>query len=45
MIDVKGRKITTDASLRMTLFEYQYKVPITIARMNYKAKTFEEEEF
>ena len=45
VIDVKPRKITTDASLRMNLFEYKYQIPVTIAKYNYRTKMFEESEF
>ncbi|WP_429971299.1 DUF1064 domain-containing protein [Fructilactobacillus sp. Tb1] len=45
VIDVKPTKITTDASLRMTLFESIYHIPVTIAKYNYRTKTFEESEF
>lgn len=45
VIDVKPRKITTDASLRMNLFEYKYGIPVTIAKYDYRTKMFEESEF
>ncbi|WP_413627706.1 DUF1064 domain-containing protein [Fructilactobacillus vespulae] len=45
VIDVKPTKVTADASLRMTLFEYKYGIPVTVAKYNYRTKTFEESEF
>ncbi|USS93981.1 DUF1064 domain-containing protein (plasmid) [Fructilactobacillus ixorae] len=45
VIDVKGRKITADASFRMNLLEYKLGMPVTVARFNYKTNMFEEEEF
>lgn len=41
-IDIKGMKMTADASLRMNLFMYKYNVPVIIARYDRKAHQFEE---
>lgn len=45
VVDVKGGKITVDASLRMTLFEYQYKIAVVIAKYNYRKGGFAEKNF
>lgn len=45
VVDVKPAKITADASLRMTLFEYMYKIPVTIAKLDYRSHLFIEKEF
>ena len=41
-IDIKGMKMTADASLRMNLFMYKYDVPVIIARYDRKTHQFEE---
>lgn len=45
VVDVKGGKatLTTDAKLRMKLFMKRYGIRITIAKYDYRARTFEEE--
>lgn len=41
-IDIKGMKMTADASLRMNLFMQKYDVPVMIARYDRKTHQFEE---
>lgn len=41
-IDIKGMKMTADASLRMNLFMHKYNVPVMIARYDRKTHQFEE---
>lgn len=41
-IDIKGMKMTADASLRMNLFMQKYNVPVMIARYDRKTHQFEE---
>ncbi|KRK58490.1 DUF1064 domain-containing protein [Fructilactobacillus fructivorans] len=42
VVDVKGGKVTADASLRINEFEYLYQVPVVLARYNYRTKQFQE---
>lgn len=46
VVDVKGGNatLTTDARLRMLLFMIRYKIPITIARYDYRTGLFTEEQ-
>lgn len=46
VVDVKGGKatMTTDAKLRMLLFMIKYKIPVTIARYDYRTGLFTEEQ-
>ncbi|MCT2894011.1 DUF1064 domain-containing protein [Lacticaseibacillus paracasei] len=46
VVDVKGGNatLTTDAKLRMLLFMIRYKIPITIARYDYRTGLFTEEQ-
>lgn len=41
-IDIKGMKMTADASLRMNLFMQKYDVPVIIARYDRKTQEFKE---
>lgn len=41
-IDIKGMKMTADASLRINLFMQRYNVPVMIARYNRKTHQFDE---
>lgn len=45
VIDVKGGKatMTADASLRICLFEYKYRIPVTIARYDRNLGKFTEQ--
>lgn len=46
VVDVKGGNatLTTDARMRMLLFIIRYKIPITIARYDYRTGLFTEEQ-
>lgn len=46
VVDVKGGNatLTTDARMRMLLFMIRYKIPITIARYDYRTGLFTEEQ-
>nr|WP_252895489.1 DUF1064 domain-containing protein [Fructilactobacillus florum] len=44
VVDVKPTKITADASLRIAMFVFRYKVPVTIARYDSRSGLFEEKE-
>ena len=46
VIDVKGGNatVTTDSKLRMVLFMIKYKVPVTVARYDYRTGIFEEKQ-
>lgn len=45
VVDVKPKKITSDASLRMNMFSAKWKVPVLIVKWNKKTKSFDEKDF